>query len=100
MKLGSRPSTGSFAIVLRRIRTLAADECGLIASLETLLLTVVMAMGLIAGLASLNSGVVQEIADTAVALDHIDQTYTFTVTTDPMNAPPAGLTLDDAPVAE
>ncbi len=93
------------------------DESGALYSTEKMLVSILLGLGLIAGLAALRDGVVQEIGDAAVALDSLDQTYTFTVQTagggtqtssfsasvtltDPVDGPPAGLSLGEAPVAE
>jgi Flp pilus assembly pilin Flp len=99
------------------IQKLANDEIGLVYAAERLLILVILSMGLVAGLAYLRDGVTQEYGDSAVALDHLDQGYSFTVKTagggtstssfsdtssrnDPVNAAPAGLMLSTTPMNE
>jgi Flp pilus assembly pilin Flp len=96
---------------------LVREDDGLVYSAERMLITVILSLGLVAGLAYLRDGVTQEYGDSAVALDNLDQGYSFTVQTagggtitrtftdtssltDPPDAAPAGLMLGTAPVAE
>jgi len=100
-----------------KFRQLADDDSGILYSVEKMLMLVLVSLGFLAGLAALRDGIVQEIGDAAFAVDSLDQTYTFTVQTagggtqtstftdstslsDPANAAPAGIVLDDAPVSE
>ncbi|MHC4879809.1 MAG: hypothetical protein ACYTGL_25430 [Planctomycetota bacterium] len=95
---------------------LVREDDGLVYSAERMLITVILSLGLVAGLAYLRDGVTQEYGDSAVALDKLDQGYSFTVQTsggpvtrsftdtssltDPPDAAPAGLMLGTTPVAE
>ena len=75
------------------------------ASLEQIFLTTFLAIGVLAGLTTYRDAHVQELGDIAVALDHLDQTYTYTVNgvtsqytdtvtlTDPLGLPPAGMSV-------
>jgi hypothetical protein len=49
------------------------------ASTEILLVTVFLSVGVLAGLATYRDAFVQELGDVAVALNHIDQSYEYTV---------------------
>ncbi|NQV27858.1 MAG: hypothetical protein HQ518_26205 [Rhodopirellula sp.] len=99
--------------------TLYDDESGSIYSIEVVFVTLLLVFGVIAGLTSYRDAIAQELGDTAVALDSIDQSYTFTLTngpgaaddvtrsfgdlstlSDPINAAPAGLSLTTAATAE
>ena len=85
------------------------DEVGSVYSTEVVLGTVLLVLGAIAGLTSYRDAIAQELGDVSVALDSIDQSYSYTLTTgggsvtrqfvdattltDPVNGAPAGLVL-------
>lgn len=100
--------------------TLYDDEFGSVYSTEMVLTTVLLVFGGIAGLTSYRDAISQELGDTAVALDAIDQSFSYTITTgvgpvvrsysdtrtypvltaDPVNTAPAGIDLETAPTGE
>jgi len=76
-------------------------------------MTVVFALGMLAGLAYFRDGLIQEMGDIAVSLESLDQEFEYTVDgvtttsppdntslTDPLNGAPAGLSLSDTPPGE
>jgi len=88
------------------------DETGSVYSAEVIFVTLLLVFGAIAGLTSYRDAISQELGDTAVALDSIDQSFNYTLTTggvpvvrsysdtttltDPANTAPAGLSLTTA----
>lgn len=64
-------------------RTLAArlwrDDAGASSAMMLVLLTAIVAMAAIVGLASVRDHVVQQFGDIAVALDNIDQSFSYEV---------------------
>lgn len=97
----------------KNIKEFQTDECGAVYNVEQILMTVVFALGMLAGLAYFRDGLLQEMGDVAVSLESLDQGYEYTidgVTTthmddgttlnDPLNAPPAGFSLADTPPGE
>ena len=100
------------------IRQLVVDETGGVYTVEAILMTMVMGLGLLSGYAFFRDAVTQEFGDTAVALESLDQSFTYTITppggapqvstysdpgasiTDPVGAPPAGLVLSASPASE
>ncbi len=59
---------------------LLRDESGIIDASTYLLMTTIVAIGMIAGLTSLRDSVVQQFGDVALGLEHLDQTYTINAT--------------------
>lgn len=98
------------------VLTFYDDELGSVYSTEMVLGTVLLVFGVIAGLTSYRDAVSQELGDTAVALDSLDQSFSYTITTgggpvvrsfsdtttltDLANTAPAGLDLETPPTAE
>jgi Flp pilus assembly pilin Flp len=90
------------------IRNFTRDTSGVVVAIDQVLLTTIMSIGVLAGLTAYRDSLVQEMGDVAVALDHLDQTYTYTVNgvtsqyndtitlTDPAGAPPAGISVSVA----
>ena len=92
------------------------DELGSVYSTEMVLATVLLVFGVIAGLTSYRDAVSQELGDTAVALDNLDQSFSYTITTgggpvvrsfsdattptDLANTAPAGLDLETPATGE
>lgn len=88
------------------------DERGAIQPSSYLLLAVLLALAIIPGLTEIRNGIVQEFGDAAVALDQLDQSYSFTVggTTsvfidtsslvDPDGGEPAGISVQIVPPGE
>ncbi len=66
------------------------DDRGGAEFISLILITAVVAMGGIVGLAQIRDQVVQEFGDSAVALDNLDQSFSYTVSldTDNNNATP------------
>ena len=88
------------------LKTLWHDETGSADAMYTVLFLTICAIGIIPGLVSIRDQIVQHFGDTAVALDQLDQSYSFTVgtvtssyadpaptLTDPANDEPAGIDL-------
>ncbi len=100
------------------------DEQGGVEFIALMLITAVVAMAGIVGLVQIRDQVTQELGDTAVALDTLDQSFSYTIQvdtqgngtfayqqsasyadpgstlTDPLNAAPACLNLSVAPTFE
>lgn len=53
------------------------DEAGSVYSMELVLSTLILAFGSIAGFTSYRDAIAQELGDTAVALENIDQSYSY-----------------------
>lgn len=58
------------------------DDGGGAEFISLILMTAVVAMGGIVGLAQIRDQVVQELGDSAVALDNLDQSFSYTITVD------------------
>ena len=98
----------------KNIKEFQTDECGAVYSVEQILMTVVFALGMLAGLAYFRDGLTQEMGDIAVALESLDRGFEYTIDgrpptthtddgttlSDPLNAAPAGLSLADTPPGE
>ena len=53
------------------------NNAGFIVSLELLLISTILVIGLITGLAAVRDATVSELADTAEAINQIDQSYSY-----------------------
>lgn len=85
-----------------------SDECGVVQPAQMILLFSVLTIGTIVALATLRDQVIQSFGDTAVALESLNQSYSFTVPgatsvfvdtnplTEPVDAEPAGIDLTNA----
>jgi hypothetical protein len=100
------------------VLSLYDDEVGSLYTVEVIFVSLLLVFGAIAGLTSYRDGVVQELGDTAVAIRHLDQSFSYDLTTgggtvtrsftdtnintltDPAGAAPAGLSLTTSPTAE
>lgn len=80
------------------LKRLLRDECGNVQSTEYILMIVLLAIGGIVGLATLRDQVAQELADSAVALENLDQSYSVTVPgrIDPMTVGPVTSSFSDS----
>ena len=58
------------------------DEAGFVATTDLLLLTTIVVLGTIVGLVVFRNQVVQEFVDMAMALGHLNQSYTYFGTND------------------
>ncbi len=85
---------------MKRCLILWGDDRGEINAMAMVLLTTILALGAIVGLASFRDQLVQELGDVAVALENVNQSYTSALgtftdmgpfPTDPVGAPPACL---------
>ena len=95
----------SMLSILQRVgrARLVRDECGAVSALGMLLLTTIVALGAIVGLATFRDQVVQELGDVSLALQNLNQTYSTAsmgsfvdmgpFPTDPPGAPPACLNI-------
>ncbi len=103
---------------MNTFRMLISDENGSVVSVEVVLLLLITGLGVITGLAFMRDGINQELADTGLAVNNLNQGYTVTGTsivgvgstngstfndqldsndgTDPANAEPPGLDIDGA----
>lgn len=59
------------------MRQLWQDEAGVIVSSEIILIMMLLVFGLIAGLVSFRDAVAQELADTGLMVNALDQSFTF-----------------------
>ncbi|MHC4879808.1 MAG: hypothetical protein ACYTGL_25425 [Planctomycetota bacterium] len=80
---------------MKTIRKLIQDERGIIVSVEILLVVLITGIGLIAGLAFLRDGFSQELADTGLAINNLNQGYQIGGTSAGTNFT-QGSTFDDA----
>jgi hypothetical protein len=62
----------------RSARVLWSDESGLVLSAELIIIVTVTVLGLVVGLAQVQSAVVSELRDTAAAVASLDQSFGFT----------------------
>jgi hypothetical protein len=65
---------------MKRIQHLIFDEFGSIDTMGYLVMVTLIAIGGITGLATLRDGIVQEYGDIGLALEHLDQSFTYTRT--------------------
>jgi hypothetical protein len=63
------------------LRRLWADEAGFVISSELVLVATILVIGMIVGLTELRNQVVQELADVAIAIGKISQTYSYSSVT-------------------
>lgn len=92
-----------------------SDEGGNVSAFTTVLMLTILVIGIIPGVATLRDQIVQKFGDMAVALESIDQSYSYTVNgvtskyndsdtgtlTDPIGQAPADLNLTiPAPTGE
>ncbi len=90
---------------MRIARQFWNDEGGSVSPIATILIITMLVLGIIPGLVTFRDQVVQKFGDTAVALESLDQSYSFTVNgvdseyvdtnpvIDPVGDAPAGLDL-------
>jgi len=65
---------------IRRLgQRLGTDTSGIIVTGDYLLLTTIVALGMVVGVASFRNSVVQEFGDISVAMESLDQSYSFTI---------------------
>lgn len=94
---------------MKIVRRFARDEEGASAVVDLILITSIVCLGAIVGLASFRDQAVQYFGDAAVALESLNQSYSFTVgtvtskyvdpapvVTDPVDAAPACIGIVDA----
>jgi hypothetical protein len=62
---------------MRVLHRLWADDAGFVVSTELVLVATVLVIGLIVGLTELRNQVVQELADVAMAIGNINQSYYY-----------------------
>lgn len=62
------------------LKRLWRDECGALAAGNYILMVTILCVGAIAGLTTVRDSVVQDLGDTAIALESLDQSYTVTMT--------------------
>ncbi len=60
------------------LKKLWSDEAGAIISAEIVLVATILVIGMIVGLKSVRDSVVTELADVAMAIAQLDQSYSFT----------------------
>lgn len=92
----------------RLLKTLWRDESGSMEFAGWMFVVVVLAIGAVVGLTTVRDQITQQLGDTAVALESLDQSYSFTIASptstiagmytdtpttlaDPPNASPAGI---------
>lgn len=59
------------------LKSLWKDECGAIVSTELVLVITILGIGMIVGLTTLRNAVVSELADTANAVNNVNQSYSY-----------------------
>ena len=65
--------------LFRMLKSLIHNEDGYVQSTEFLLLILIVGFGAIVGLTTFRDQMTQELADTGVALEQLDQSYTYVV---------------------
>ena len=65
----------------RTIKRLWLDEQAFVASMDLILISTILVLGLVVGLVSLRDQIVQEFGDMAVALGNLNQSYSFAAVT-------------------
>ena len=84
------------------MRNLWLDEAGVIVSSEILLIMMILVFGLIAGLVSFRDAVTQELADTGVMVNNLNQSYSFSGNTNTSTAAnaqtPSSVNFDNADI--
>lgn len=101
---------------MKLIAHLWRDQRGGVPVVSLILIYVIVVLGVTVGLITFRDQVVQEYGDVSVALDHLDQSWSVTVgegdeavtigyedepsLEDPVNAEPAGLSVQEPPKAE
>ena len=110
---------------LETVMRIWRDDQAAASVVSLFLITAIIAMGGIVGLVAVRDHIVQQFGDVAVGLDNLSQSFSYTIRvdrdglagfevvcsttsysdpaatlTDPLNAAPACLTMNQAPVAE
>jgi hypothetical protein len=67
---------------MRLVKSLWHDESGFVATTDMLLIAVIVVLGTVVGLVTLRDQVVQELADVAQAIGHLNQSYRYEGTND------------------
>jgi Flp pilus assembly pilin Flp len=62
---------------MKSICRLMRDERGVVASTEIMLLMVILVFGMVAGIVSMRDAVNQEIGDTGLAINNLNQGYSY-----------------------
>lgn len=98
--------------LLNLIRTIRQQEEGFLSAVDYVLLTTVVVLGSIVGLATVRDAVIQELGDASLSLENLQQSYTVNMTfsngdvnqygfvddndpVDPTGAAPAGISLTE-----
>jgi hypothetical protein len=63
------------------LKKIWSDQTGSVASMDLILITTILALGTVVGLATYRNSVVQELGDLAAALGSLNQSYQFTGST-------------------
>lgn len=71
------------------------DQAGFVISTELMIVATLLVLGMIAGLVSIRSQIVQELGDVAAAISEFDQTFSFAAITGHTSSM-AGADFDDA----
>ncbi len=66
---------------MKVIRRLWADEGGFVVSTELVLIGTTLVIGMIVGLTEVRNQVVQELADLAIAIGNVNQSYNYSTVT-------------------
>jgi hypothetical protein len=79
---------------VKTLQRLWRDECGFVLTTEMTMVASVLVLGLTAGLVTVRDQMVQELADTAMAISSLNQSYSFSAVT-ACNASTAGMQFMD-----
>jgi hypothetical protein len=106
------------SLISKLIGRLTRDERGSVAAMSTIFLTVLLGLGVLGGLVIVRDHLVQEFGDFGVALNNLDQSFSYEINVcdgceisaeyidnyatlqDPADAPPACLVIDVDPGSE
>jgi len=80
---------------MKIVRKLVSDVNGIAISTEMVLLMMILVFGVIAGNVSLRDAVNQEVADTGLAINNINQSYSYSGQTNGAGDTVAGSTFED-----
>jgi hypothetical protein len=84
--------------MLSNMKRLWGDECGFVVSSDLILISTILVLGLLVGLVTLRDQIVQELADVAMAVGNLNQSYSFaehTVDFDGLTFTVAGSSFED-----
>ncbi len=80
--------------MLTTLKKLWNDERGFVNSMELILISTLAVLGLIVGLVAMRDAVVQELGDSALAVDELNQSYAIAIRSNDITDPTMGPVVD------